>query len=254
MAKKSKKKDLDIKEIKLEAFGKKGKVKAYEREDKIICLEASLLDFAYKVGLTEFRIENVFITEDNLWTAGGELMTSTIQSIVRESTGTNLEEKITINKSFVKGPRYIVTYGVTTPDGKRIIDLGSAGADNTSLEFRRYAPEIAARRARVRTILTAINKKELLTDIEMPPDFIGPKVDEEEEERNNNGLCSPEQISALKNLYKSKEKMETLLKKYNVEKIEDLSHEKAGEAIRQAQRRPTTILKRTKKPMNTTSS
>jgi len=233
------KKDLEIKEIELEAFGKKGKVKSYEREGKIICLEASLLDFAYKIGLTDFRVESVHIAEDNMWGPDGNLLTSMTQTVTRTQAAGNLNEKIVMNRSFVKGPRYIVVYGVTTPDGKRITDLGSAGADNTSSEFRRYAPEIAARRARVRTILTAINKKELLTDIEMPPDFLeGPKVDEEEAERCRNGLCSPEQITALKNLYKTKEKQDALLKKYNVERIEDLPREKANEAIKMAQRKP----------------
>jgi len=196
-----------------------------------------LLDFAYNIGLTDSRVESVYITEDNMWGPEGNLLTSMTQTVTRTQGRGNLNEKVVVNKSFVKGPRYIVVYGVTTPDGKRITDLGSAGADNTSSEFRRYAPEIAARRARVRTILTAINKKELLTDIEMPPDFLeGPKVDEEAE-RCRNGLSSPEQITALKKLYNTKEKQDALLEKYNVEKIEDLPREKADEAVKLAQKR-----------------
>ena len=195
------------------------------------------MDFAYNIGLTDSRVESVYITEDNMWGPEGNLLTSMTQTVTRTQGRGNLNEKVVVNKSFVKGPRYIVVYGVTTPDGKRITDLGSAGADNTSSEFRRYAPEIAARRARVRTILTAINKKELLTDIEMPPDFLeGPKVDEEAE-RCRNGLCSPEQITALKKLYNTKEKQDALLEKYNVEKIEDLPREKADEAVKLAQKR-----------------
>jgi len=195
------------------------------------------LDFAYNIGLTDSRVESVYITEDNMWGPEGNLLTSMTQTVTRTQGRGNLNEKVVVNKSFVKGPRYIVVYGVTTPDGKRITDLGSAGADNTSSEFRRYAPEIAARRARVRTILTAINKKELLTDIEMPPDFLeGPKMDEEAE-RCRNGLCSPEQITALKKLYNTKEKQDALLEKYNVEKIEDLPREKADEAVKLAQKR-----------------
>ena len=232
------KKDLEIKEIELEAFGKKGKVKVYEVEEKLICIEASLLDFAYKIGLREFRVETVMCVEDNLWAPDGNLMSATVKNTERIRKDGKLREKVNVNRSFLKGPRYLVVYGVTTPDRQRIKDLGSAGADNTSSEFRRYAPEIAARRARVRTILTAINKKELLTDIEMPPDFLeGPKVDEEEAERCKNGLCSPEQITALKNLYNTKEKQDALLKKYNVERIEDLPREKATEAIKIAQRK-----------------
>ena len=195
------------------------------------------MDFAYNIGLTDSRVESVYITEDNMWGPEGNLLTSMTQTVTRTQGRGNLNEKVVVNKSFVKGPRYIVVYGVTTPDGKRITDLGSAGADNTSSEFRRYAPEIAARRARVRTILTAINKKELLTDIEMPPDFLeGPKVDEEAE-RCRNGLSSPEQITALKKLYNTKEKQDALLEKYNVEKIEDLPREKADEAVKLAQKR-----------------
>ncbi|RLE11384.1 hypothetical protein DRJ04_08170 [Candidatus Aerophobetes bacterium] len=195
------------------------------------------MDFAYNIGLTDSRVESVYITEDNMWGPEGNLLTSMTQTVTRTQGRGNLNEKVVVNKSFVKGPRYIVVYGVTTPDGKRITDLGSAGADNTSSEFRRYAPEIAARRARVRTILTAINKKELLTDIEMPPDFLeGPKMDEEAE-RCRNGLCSPEQITALKKLYNTKEKQDALLEKYNVEKIEDLPREKADEAVKLAQKR-----------------
>lgn len=232
-------KKLEIKEIELEAFGKKGRVKSYEREGKIICLEASLLDFAYRIGLTDFRVESVHITEDNMWAPDGNLLTTMTQTVTRTSYKDDLKEKVVMSKSFVKGPRYIVVYGVTTPDGKRVTDLGSAGADNTSSEFRRYAPEVAARRARVRTILTAINKKELLTDIEMPPDFLqGPEVDKEEADRSKNGFCSPEQLTAIKKLYNTKEKQDTLLKKYNVEKIEDLPREKAIEAIKLAQRKP----------------
>ena len=195
------------------------------------------MDFAYNIGLTDSRVESVYITEDNMWGPEGNLLTSMTQTVTRTQAAGNLNEKIVMNRSFVKGPRYIVVYGVTTPDGKRITDLGSAGADNTSSEFRRYAPEIAARRARVRTILTAINKKELLTDIEMPPDFLeGPKVDEEAE-RCRNGLSSPEQITALKKLYNTKEKQDALLEKYNVERIEDLPREKADEAVKLAQKR-----------------
>jgi len=227
------KKDLEIKEIELEAFGKKGKVQVYEREGKYICIEASLLDFVYQVGLKNFQVKEVIVSEDLLWTDKGSIMTATKREIKRDGSGSVYEVKD--DAGFVKGIRYTVLYQVETPDGQVIVDLGSAGADNVSLEFRRYVPEIASRRARVRTILTAINRKDLLADIEMPPDFL--EEDKEIVERNKNGFCSPEQISALKVIYKTGEKRKALLEKYKKRSFEDLTYEEAAQAIREGQRK-----------------
>ena len=227
------KKDLEIKEIELEAFGKKGKVQVYEREGKYICIEASLLDFAYQVGLKNFQVKKVIVSEDLLWTDKGSIMTATKREIKRD--GSNNIYEIKDEAGFVKGIRYTVLYQVETPDGQVIVDLGSAGADNVNLEFRRYVPEIASRRARVRTILTAINRKDLLADIEMPPDFLA--EDKEIIERNKNGFCSPEQVSALKVIYKTGEKRKALLEKYKKKAFEDLTYEEAAQAIREGQRK-----------------
>jgi len=93
-------KKLEIKEIELEAFGKKGKVKSYKKEGKIICLEASLLDFAYRIGLTDFRVESVHITEDNMWAPDGNLLTTMTQTVTRTSYKDDLKEKVVMSKSF----------------------------------------------------------------------------------------------------------------------------------------------------------
>ena len=160
-------------------------------------------------------------------------MTATKREIKRDGSGNVYEIKD--EAGFVKGIRYTVLYQVETPDGQVIVDLGSAGADNVNLEFRRYVPEIASRRARVRTILTAINRKDLLADIEMPPDFL--EEDKEIIERNKNGFCSPEQVSALKAIYKTREKRKALLEKYKKKAFEDLTYEEAAQAIREGQRK-----------------
>lgn len=227
----------EVKRIHLQAFGKEGTVKAYKAHGKLICQEASLLDFAFKVGLKNFQVKSVQVAEDILWNSRGEIMSTPEQTTIKDRKGNTVKEKNSI--IFLKGLRYTVLYQVTTPDGGLIVDLGSAGADSCNLEFRRYAPEIASRRARVRTILTAINRKDLSVDIEMPPDFI--REDKKQIERNRDGKCRPEQIEALGNIYNSKAKIQKLLEKYNREKIEDLTRKEASRAIREGQKRKLPI-------------
>lgn len=222
-----------VEELTLEAFGKKGRVRAYKMHGKLICQEASLLDFAYQVGLKNFQVKDINVAEDALWNSKGSIITAPQRTVIRDKQGN--VTKVKDNVSFIRGIRYTVLYQVETPNGQIIIDLGSAGADSSNLEFRRYVPEIASRRARVRTILTAINRKDLSVDIEMPPDFM--EEDKKIIERNSNGYCRPEQVSALRTIYKGKEKQRQLLEKYGKDKLKDLTYQEAGQALREGQRR-----------------
>ena len=82
-----------------------------------------------------------------------------------------------------------------------------------------------------------------LAPIEMPADFWGPKVDKKEEERENNGLASPTQISALKQIYNTKVKREKLFRKLNnngkykkkITDFKEIKEDDARKAITEAQ-------------------
>jgi len=226
-----------VKIMEIEAFSKKAKIQYIEEGNNFIAIEDSLIRAAITLGCHSFQIEEIKVVTDLLYAYGKPIWINYDKCICVE------EDREKKNSDLLKGARFIVLHSLITPGDCKVSALGSAAIDNVTSDFRTYCPEIAERRARCRNILVAIGKKDLNADIEMPAEFWGPEIDKKEEERQNNGLASPTQISALKQIYNTKTKREKLFQKLNKngkckKKITDfkqIKDEDARKAITEAQ-------------------
>ena len=219
----------EIKVMEIEAFDKKANIQYIEEGENLIALEDSLIKAAYKLGCHSFQLEEIKVVTDLLYAYGKPIWINYEKCICVE------EDREKKNSDLLKGARYIVLHSLMTPNNHRVSALGSAAIDNVTSDFRTYCPEIAERRARCRNILVAIGKKDLNADIEMPAEFWGPEVEKGEEERQENDLASPTQISALKQIYNTKTKKEKLFKKLRVTDFKEIKEEDARKAITEAQ-------------------
>ena len=198
-----------VKIMEIEAFNKKTKIQYIEEGKNLIALEDSLIKAAYTLGCHSLEIKEIKIVNDILYAYGKPIWIDYDKNMCVE------EDREQKNGDILRGNRYIVIHELTTPDDHKVSALGSAAIDNVTSDFRTYCPEVAERRARCRNILVAVGKKDLNADIEMPVEFWGPEIDKKEEERQNNGLASPTQISALNQIYNAKTKREKLFQKLN---------------------------------------
>lgn len=227
----------EIKVMEVQAFEKKATIQYIEEEDNLIALEDSLIKAAIKLGCHSFQLEEIKAVDDMLYAYGKPIWIDYDKNLCVE------EDREKKNADILRGKRYICRHSLITPDDYKVSALGSAAIDNVTSDFRTYCPEIAERRARCRNILVAIGKKDLNADIEMPAEFWGPEVDKKEEERQNNGLASPTQISALKQIYNTKVKREKLFQKLNkngkykkrITDFKEIKEEDAPKAITEAQ-------------------
>ena len=219
----------EIKVMEIEAFDRKANIQYIEEGENLVALEDSLIKAAYKLGCHSFQLEEIKVVTDLLYAYGKPIWINYEKCICVE------EDREKKNSDLLKGARYVVLHSLITRDDHKVSALGSAAIDNVTSDFRTYCPEIAERRARCRNILVAIGKKDLNADIEMPAEFWGPEVDKKEEERQNNGLASPTQISALKQIYSTKTKKEKLFKKLKVADFKEIKEENARKAITEAQ-------------------
>jgi len=228
----------EIKTMEIEAFGKKASIQYIEEGEDLIALEDSLIKAAIKLGCHSFQVEEIKVINDILYAYGKPVWVDYNKNLC---VGEDTEKR---NAEILRGLRYIVRHSLLTPDNHKVSALGSAAIDNVTSEFRTYCPEIAERRARCRNILVAIGKKDLNADIEMPAEFWEPEVDRQEEERQNNHLASPTQISALKQIYNTKTKREKLFKKLKVSDFKEIKEEDARKAITEGQQTNGLIDKR----------
>ena len=219
----------EIKVMGIEAFNKKAKIQYIEERKNLIALEDSLIKAAYKLGCHSFQLKEIKAVEDMLYAYGKPIWIDYDKNMCVE------EDREKKNANILKGRRWVARHSLITPDDHRVSAIGSAAIDNVTSDFRTYCPEIAERRARCRNILVAIGKKDLNADIEMPAEFWGPEVDKKEEERQNNDLASPTQISALKQIYNTKIEKEKLFKKLKVKDFKEIKEKNARKAITEAQ-------------------
>jgi len=224
-----------VKIMEIEAFDKKAKIQYIEEGKNLIALEDSLIKAAYALGCHSLQLEEIKAVEDMLYAPAGPGASVKPIWIDYDKNICVPEDAEKKNANILTGKRWVARHSLTTPDNHKVSALGSAAIDNVTSDFRTYCPEIAERRARCRNILVAIGKKDLNADIEMPAEFWGPEVDKKEEERQNNGLASPTQISALKQIYNTKTKREKLFKKLKVKDFKEIKEKDARKAITEAQ-------------------
>lgn len=232
-----------VKIMEIEAFDKKTKIQYIEEGKNLIALEDSLIKAAYALGCHSLQLEEIKAVEDMLYAPAGPGASVKPIWIDYDKNICVLEDAEKKNANILTGKRWVARHSLITPDDHKVSALGSAAIDNVTSDFRTYCPEIAERRARCRNILVAVGKKDLNADIEMPAEFWGPEIDKKEEERQNNGLASPTQISALKQIYDTKTKREKLFQNLNKnakykKKITDfkqIKDEDARKAITEAQ-------------------
>jgi len=182
--------------------GQEYELQTYKSHGKDILYESSVVDLAFELGFHSLCIES--ITPFNEHRAR------------KNEEGT--QQKLT--------PRYVAVASCIDAQGRKWTDVGSAGDDSLDTSYiRPYAPEMAAKRARVRVILLALNLKGYNADVEFS-DYQGDsRPAPEPVEDKSNCAVTEQQKRGLVTIVKSKNKGKEIIYERIVEDIWGMSYE-----------------------------